>query len=101
MRLDQGSNNMDQNFDRMSEDNKAEVQRLIARANATSVGSPMLMSPSNMLMSPQRTQQNVSANFSFLPFYFQTYCQCLSLLPVIYIKTQASAMKFLIKFVCK
>jgi len=60
--LEQNKNNrmnMDQNFHRLTEDSKAEVQQLISRANATSVGNQMLMSPSNTLTaSLQQNQQN-------------------------------------------
>lgn len=64
-RLEQCTNNnilnIDQNFDRLSDDNKAEVQRLLARVNETAVGSPILMSPSNMLLSaaPHGRQNNL------------------------------------------
>jgi len=55
--LEVSTNKKDIKFSRMSDDNKAEVQNLIARADATSVGS--LKSPSNMLMaSPHYQQQN-------------------------------------------
>jgi len=49
--------NNDINFERLSDDKKADIQRLIARANATSVGS--LTSPSNMLTSQYRQQNNL------------------------------------------
>jgi len=55
MRLEQGTNNtmnMDHHFDKMSNDNKLEVQRLIGRANETLVGGQTLVA------SPQHKQQN-------------------------------------------
>jgi len=63
MHLRQGMSNamnIDQNFSRLSDDSKLEVQGLIARTNATSAGSPMLKSPSNMFKaSPKYNEDNV------------------------------------------
>lgn len=57
IRLDHGQNNGSMNFGAhaLSEDSKDEVQRLIARTNATQPGNsaPSLMTPSELLNTQQ------------------------------------------------